>query len=206
MDGGGTGGHCACVYVSSRPQADADIFLYWGCEWQWHENDILGNFLCKIEYIWLHLLWPQKDYKITQVCDTCLQSWIQILNLHLRNSHLFIYGIILGSFQLRRLACSFYKLLSRAETVCQFRSTENSFNLINWSVNQKQHISAGSSLFAVSYIVLKWIFGVLDCWSDKTKHLKTSPWALRTGEGHFSVFWHFIDETINWKNNQHIHT
>lgn len=49
-----------------------------------------------------------------------------------------------------------------------------------------------------------WIFGGFDCRLDKTRHLKTSPWALETGEGHLSRFCsEFTDQTINWENNKY---
>ncbi len=50
---------------------------------------------------------------------------------------------------------------------------------------------------------------VLDYWSDKTRHLKMSPWALgklKTAIFHFFFFffWHFVLKEINREYNLQI--
>lgn len=43
----------------------------------------------------------------------------------------------------------------------------------------------------VSFVFYDWkiyIFGVLDCWPSKTKHLKTSPWVWGNGDGNSLPF------------------
>ncbi len=45
---------------------------------------------------------------------------------------------------------------------------------------------------------------VLECWSNKTRHLKMSSWPVGNYNAHFSVFLHFIEKLINWESNQQI--
>lgn len=49
------------------------------------------------------------------------------------------------------------------------------------------------------HMIINWIS--LDCWTDKRK-LKTPPLAFRP---FFTIFWHFVDKTMNWSQHRWKH-
>lgn len=51
-----------------------------------------------------------------------------------------------------------------------------------------------NQLKAQSEGIASFLFSLFGCSSDKTSNLKTLPWALGNGEGHFDYFLLFIDK------------